>query len=332
VAAPENPQSYPLQVVGVGNAIVDVLALADDALLDRFALAKGSMRLCDEDEAAAIYDAMGPATEKSGGAAANMTVGVASFGGRSGFVGKVRDDQLGAVFAHDIRAAGVDFVSPPSPSGPPTGRCYVLISPDGQRTMNTYLGVAGSLGPDDVPASLVEAAQIVYLEGFLWEQPAAKAAMLRSIAIARSTGAQVAFSLSDSYCVDRNRAEFLDLIRQSVDIVFANADEAMSLFEVDSVDAATESLRPLVSFAAVTRGAGGSVLIAGDRTEAVAAEAVSEVVDTTGAGDLYAAGVLFGLTSGRDLADAGRLGSLAAAECISHIGARPEVPLATLVD
>lgn len=322
-------------VVGLGNAIVDVLwPMEDDGLLDRLGLVKGSMRLCDEDEAGAIYGAMGPATEMSGGAAANTMVGVAAFGGRAAFVGKVRDDQLGAVFAHDIRAAGVEFVAPTSVDGPPTGRCLVLISPDAQRTMNTFLGVAGLLGPEDVPDSLVASAQVTFLEGFLWEEPSAKAAMVRAMEVAHGAGRQVALSLSDSFCVERNRADFVSLLADGrVDIVFGNEGEACSLFSVESFDEAVAAMQHAgVSRAALTRGPQGSVLVASDgRVEEIAAAPVEEVVDTTGAGDQYAAGVLYGITHGLDLRASGRLGSLAAAEIISHVGARPESSLADLL-
>ncbi len=317
-------------VLAFGNAIVDVLAQADQAILDRHGLEKGSMRLCDDTEASALYGDMGPAKEISGGSAANTAVGVASFGGRSAFVGKVRDDQLGEVFAHDIRAAGVAFEASPAVEGPSTGRCLVLITDDAQRTMSTYLGIANQLGPSDVPDDLVASAAVTYLEGYLWEQPEAKEAITRAAAVAHESGRKVAFTLSDSFCVDRNRAEFLSLIESSVDIVFANEAEITSLFETDDFDLALARLRPMVEMAAVTRGAAGSVLARGDRIEVVSAEPVDEVVDTTGAGDLYAAGVLYGLAAGHDLALAGRLGSLAAAEIISHVGARPEASLADL--
>lgn len=317
-------------VLAFGNAIVDVLAQADESLLGRHGLEKGSMRLCDDAEASALYDDMGPAQEISGGSAANTAVGVASFGGRAAFVGKVRDDQLGEVFAHDIQAAGVAFDAPPATDGPSTGRCLVLITDDAQRTMSTYLGIANQLGPLDVPDELVASAAVTYLEGYLWEQPEAKEAIQRAAAVAHEAGRKVAFTLSDAFCVDRNRTEFLSLIESAVDIVFANEGEITSLFETDDFDSALSALRGLVELAAVTRGAAGSVLARGEHVEVVAAEPVDEVVDTTGAGDLYAAGVLFGLARGYDLALAGRLGSLAASEIISHVGARPEVSLADL--
>jgi sugar/nucleoside kinase (ribokinase family) len=320
-------------VVGLGNAIVDVLSpMDDDLLLDRLGLTKGSMRLCDAETAVAIYDAMGPATEVSGGSVANTMAGIASFGGRPAFIGKVRDDELGAVFAHDLRAAGVVFPFRGAPDGLSTGRCLVLISPDAQRTMNTYLGVAGLLAPDDVPETLVSVGQVAFLEGFLWEEPTAKEAMLWAIDIAHGNGRQVALSLSDSFCVERNRADFLGLVEGPVDIVFGNEDEVCALFSVGSFDEAVAAVQGCgLAVAALTRGAKGSVLVAGDRVEEIAAAPVDDVVDTTGAGDLYAAGVLFGLTHGLDLAEAGRLGSLAAAEVISHVGARPERSLRELV-
>lgn len=318
-----------LDVVGIGNAIVDVLSPVADTVLHEHGLVKGSMRLCDTEEAERIYAAMGPGTEKSGGSAANTMAGIASLGGRAAFVGKVRDDQLGKVFGHDIRAAGVEFPSVAAASGPPTGRCLILITPDAERTLNTSLGIAGQLGPQDLPTDVVESARVTYLEGYLWEEPPAKEAFLLAIELTHGARHQVAMTLSDSFCVDRNRADFLELVRGPVDILFANEAELCSLFDTDDFDAALETVRGLVSLAAVTRSAAGSVLVAGDRTEVIPA-APANVVDTTGAGDLYAAGVLYGLTNGLDLAIAGRLGSLAAAEVISHVGARPEVDLAEL--
>ena len=326
------PTEPTLDVLTFGNAIVDVLATAEDADLEAHGLAKGSMRLCDEDEAARIYESMGPAVEISGGSAANTAVGVASFGGRAGFVGKVRDDQLGAVFAHDIRASGVAFDAPPAPSGPPTGRCLVLITPDAQRTMSTFLGTAGLLGPDDVDADTVASARYTFVEGYLWEEGSAKAAILRAAELAHAASRHVAFTTSDSFCVDRNRAEFRDLIRGSVDILFANEAEATSLYETDDFDEVIELVRKDVDLAALTLGPRGSVLVTADRLEEIEAAPVEEVIDTTGAGDLYAAGVLYGLAAGHDLAVTGQLGSIAAGEIISHVGARPEVSLADLAD
>ncbi len=317
-------------MLALGNAIVDVLAAADDALLERYGLAKGAMRLCDQSEADDLYTAMGPAVEISGGAAANTAVGVASFGGRAAFAGRVRDDQLGAVFAHDIRASGVAFSSVPADVGPPTGRCLVLITPDAQRTMSTFLGTAGLFSSADVSDDQVSAAAVTFLEGYLWEEASAKAAMTEAAVVAHRAGRQVAFSLSDSFCVERNRADFADLVSSTVDILFANEAEILALYEEDDIEVCLRRVRNEVTIAAVTLGAAGSVLVSGDRTERIDAVPV-EVVDTTGAGDLYAAGVLFGLASGHDLAVAGRLGAAAAAEVISHVGARPEVALSGLV-
>jgi sugar/nucleoside kinase (ribokinase family) len=323
--------SPTLDVVTFGNAIVDVLATSEETTLERFGLDKGSMRLCTEEEAAAIYDAMGPAVEKSGGSAANTAVGVASLGGTAAFIGKVRDDQLGEVFAHDIRAAGVRFESAPAATGPPTGRCLVLITGDAQRTMNTFLGTAGLLSAADVDERLVASAAVTYVEGYLWEQPPTKEAIRLAADVAHRAGRKVAFSLSDSFCVDRNREEFRALVDSSVDILFGNEDEVRSLYEVDDVHEVIQGIGDHVELAAITLGAKGSILVAGDRVQHVDAAPVDDVMDTTGAGDLYAAGVLFGVARGFDLAEAGRLGSLAAAECIAHIGARPEVSLATLL-
>ena len=326
------PDADALDVLTFGNAIVDVLASAEDADLVSHGLEKGSMRLCDETEADRIYESMGPAVEISGGSAANTAVGVASFGGRAGFVGKVRDDQLGAVFAHDIRASGVAFDCIPASSGPPTGRCLVLITPDAQRTMSTFLGTAGLLGPGDVDEATVASATFTYLEGYLWEEGSAKEAIQRAASFARRAGRRVAFSLSDSFCVDRNREEFRALVRSSVDIVFANEGEITSLYEVDDFDAVIPHVQRDMTLAALTRGPKGSVLVTPDEVVEIPAEPVTEVIDTTGAGDLYAAGVLFGLARGYDLAGAGRLGSIAAAEIISHVGARPEISLADTIE
>jgi sugar/nucleoside kinase (ribokinase family) len=328
---PPSPASDPtLDVLTIGNALVDVLAFADDADLAAHGLEKGSMRLCDEVEAARVYESMGPAVESSGGSAANTAVGVASFGGRAGFVGKVRDDQFGHVFTHDIRASGVQFDGVPADAGPPTGQCLVLITPDAQRTMSTCLGIAGLLGPEDLSEEAVASAQYLFIEGYLWEEPSAKAAIQRAAELAHEAGRQVAFTTSDSFCVERNRVEFLEFIRSSVDVLFANEAEITSLYETDDFDDVLPMVRADVALAALTRGPKGSVLVTADRIEEIDAAPVAEVIDTTGAGDLYAAGVLYGLAAGHDLVVAGQLGSLAAAEIISHVAPRPEVSLAEL--
>jgi sugar/nucleoside kinase (ribokinase family) len=317
-------------VVGIGNAIVDVLAHASDPLLAKLGLAKGAMTLIDTGQAETLYAAMGPGIECSGGSAANSIAGVASLGGRAAFIGKVRDDQLGQVFAHDIRSLGVEFATAPLGHGPATARCLIFITPDAQRTMQTYLGAAVELGPEDIDEATIAAAQVTYLEGYLWDPPRAKEAFLKAAAIAHAHGRKVALSLSDPFCVERHRAEFRDLVAGHVDILFANEHEIMALFEAKSFEDAATALSGQCEIAALTRSAAGSVVLAGERVERIAAAPVAAVLDTTGAGDLYAAGFLHGLTQGRDLAVCGRLGSLCAAEIIGHVGARPEVPLKEL--
>jgi len=318
-------------VVGIGNAIVDIIGRCEEAFLARHGCAKGSMQLVDAAAVAKLYGDMGPAVEISGGSGANTIVGVASFGGKAGFIGKTANDQFGEVFGHDIRTAGVTFKTPPAPKGSePTGRCLVLVTPDGQRTMNTFLGVSPQLGGGEVDADLVASARIVYLEGYLFDRPEAKAAFRQAANIAAKAGRQVALSLSDSFCVDRHRAEFLDLIRSSIDILFANEAEITSLYETKSFDEAARRAAADTKLAALTRSEKGSVILGGGKSIAIPAASVAKVVDTTGAGDLYAAGFLFGIATGRDLETSGRLGSLAAAEIISHIGARPETKLQDL--
>ncbi len=318
-------------VLGIGNAIVDVLARAEDDFLAQQQMHKGGMALIDEARAEQIYDAMGPAVEISGGSAANTIVGVAGFGARAAFIGKVKDDQLGRAFIHDIRAAGVSFETPPAFDGPSTARCYVLVTPDGERTMNTYLGAAQDLHPADVDADAVAAAKITYLEGYLWDPPHAKEAFRKAATIAHDAGRQVALTLSDAFCVGRYRAEFLDLIRTgTVDLVFANETELKSLYEASDFDAAVTALRADAKLAVVTRSEKGCVVVTKQGVEAVPAMPISKVVDATGAGDLFAAGFMFGLAQGRDHRTAARLGVMAAAEVIGHIGARPEVSLKAL--
>jgi sugar/nucleoside kinase (ribokinase family) len=318
-------------VLGIGNAIVDVIARTDDDFLVRQDMRKGTMQLIDEPRAASIYDAMGPAVEVSGGSAANTIVGVASLGGRAAFVGKVKDDELGRVFAHDIRAAGVAFATPPASAGPSTARCYVLVTPDGERTMNTFLGAAQDLHPNDIDPDAVAAAQIVYLEGYLWDPPHAKEAFVKAAKIAHGAERDVALTLSDAFCVDRYRAEFLDLIRSgTVDLVFANERELHSLYETADFDTALNALRNDARLAVVTRSEKGCLVVTREETDVVAADRVERVVDATGAGDLFAAGFLVGLSRGVDYRTAARLGALSAAEVIQHLGARPETSLKDL--
>src|SRR6185369_15800137 len=315
-------------VLGIGNAIVDVIARAEDDFLVAQGMHKGTMALIDEARAQAIYDAMGPATESSGGSAANTIVGVASFGGRAAFVGKVKDDELGQAFAHDIRAAKVAFDTPPASDGPSTARCYIMVTQDGERTMNTYLRAAQDLHPRDIDEAAIAAAAVVYLEGYLWDPPHAKQAFLKASEIAHKAVRRVALTLSDAFCVDRYRAEFLDLIRKgTVDILFANEHELHSLYESADFDSAVKALRGEAKLAVVTRSEKGCVVVSRDAVVAVPAEPVEQVADVTGAGDLFAAGFLAGLARGKDHRTAARLGGLAAAEVIQHIGARPAVSL-----
>ena len=319
-----------LDVVGIGNAIVDVLVHADDAFLDAHGLAKGAMALIDAEQAASLYADMGPGVEVSGGSAANTLAGLAALGGAGAFVGMVCDDQLGQVFAHDIRAAGVAFDTPPAADGPPTARCLIVVTPDAQRTMSTYLGACVELGPGDVDEACVAAARITYLEGYLWDPSGAKEAFRKAHRIAHQNGRRVALSLSDPFCVDRHRDEFLDLVADHIDVLFANEVEITSLYRVDSFDEALQQVRGHCEIAALTRSGKGSVIVAGDEVHVVDAHPVERVVDTTGAGDLFAAGFLHGVTQGWDLARSARLGGLVAAEVIGHIGARPEADLAAL--
>ena len=324
-----------LDVVVLGSAIVDVLATAADDDLDRLGLVKGSMALVDLERAAGVYEAMGPATEMSGGSGANTAVGVAALGGRAGYIGKVADDDMGTVFLHDIRAAGVVLGrSAPVAADPgaelATGRCLVFVTPDGERTMATHLGAASTLGPADVDEDLVARAQVVYLEGYLWDLGPAKAALRRAMEVAHGADALVALSLSDPFCVQRHRPEFLELLRDHVDVLFANEEEAVMLFGTDGFEAAADAAAETGVLAALTRGDAGSVVVTPAGLMAVAAEPVVQVVDTTGAGDLFAAGFLHGLTTGREPADAARLGGICAAEVISHMGARPQADLRQL--
>ncbi len=319
-----------LDVLTVGNALVDVLSLEDDEFVATHDLERGAMTLIDADRAEALYAAMGPGTEASGGSAANTAAGLASFGAMVGFVGRVCDDQLGAVFAHDIRAIGVEFATPPASDGAPTGRCLIVVTPDAQRTLNTFLGAASQLGPEDIDPAVVGESAVTFLEGYLFDQDEAKQAFRHAARLAHDAGNRVALTLSDPFCVERHRADFRNLVEHDIDVLFANEHEICSLYEADDFDDAAEDVRGHCEIAALTRSELGSVLVTADDAHIVAAAPVDHVVDTTGAGDQYAAGFLYGLTHGHDLPTCGRLGAVAAAEVISHLGARPETSLADL--
>lgn len=318
-----------VDVVGVGNAIVDVITQSSDDFVAGQGLEKGSMTLIDETRAHQLYELMGPGIEASGGSAANTVAGVASFGGTAAYIGKVRGDVLGEVFAHDMRASGVSFDVPAASEGPATARCLILVTPDAQRTMNTYLGISSLLEPDDVDSATVERGKILFCEGYLWDVDSAKQSIRKAMDIARAAGRRVAFTASDSFCVERHHAEFLDLVSGPIDILFANTAELTRLYESD-FDAAVDKVRQHVELGCLTMGKEGSLLVTSDEVVEIAAEEIAPVVDTTGAGDQYAAGVLYGLAQGYSLAEAGRLGSLAAAEVISHVGPRPLTPLSQL--
>lgn len=320
-----------LDVIGFGNAIVDVIARADEAFLAANDLAKGSMHLIGPAQADTLYQQMGPGTESSGGSAANTIAGIASLGGRAAFIGKVADDGLGEVFAHDIRALGVGFDTPVLDGGAATARCLVLVTPDGERTMNTFLGAAQELGPDDIDDAVIATAGMIYLEGYLWDPENAKQAFLKASRAAKAAGREVVLTLSDAFCVERYRAEFLDLIRSgTIDLVFANESEARALYETGDTATALDALGGEARSAVITRGAAGATIFeTGSRTD-VAASPVDKVVDLTGAGDLYAAGFLFARARAMSVEQCGRLGALCAAEVISHIGARPQSDLRDL--
>src|SRR5712672_350571 len=323
--------SAKYDVLGIGNAIFDVLVQTDESCHGRHGMTKGGMALIDEARALSIYQDMGPAIEMSGGSAANTIVGVANLGARAAYVGKVRDDQIGGLYTHDIRAAGVAFETMPASDGPATGCSYILVTPDGERTMNTYLGAAQVLMPDDIDAAQVAASEIVYLEGYLWDPKSAKDAFVKASSIAHGAGRQVALTLSDSFCVDRYRGEFLDLMRNgTVDLIFANEAELHSLYQTSDFDTALKQFRSDTKLGVVTRSEKGCVVASKEGITAVPAFPIDKIVDTTGAGDLFAAGFLFGLVRGAGHENAGRLGVLAAAEIIQHIGARPQTSLKEL--
>lgn len=326
------PAAPEFDVVGIGNALVDVIAHADERFIDRHELVKGSMTLVDTDRALHLYRALGTAVEMSGGSAANTMTGVASLGGRAAYIGKVSDDELGAVFGHDLRAVGVQFRPGAPESGVPTGRCIIVVTPDAQRTMNTYLGVSSLLRPDDIDTATVASGAVLYMEGYLYDRPAAKEAFRHAAAVAHEHGRQVSLTLSDSFCVDRHREDFRALVADEVDILFGNADELVSLYQVDSLATALRRVRDDCQLAVVTVGAEGCVVVTPDEVIPTPAVPVEQVLDTTGAGDLFAAGFLYGLTRGNDLHRCATLGAIAAAEVISHVGPRPLVELRTLLE
>ncbi len=317
-------------VVGIGNAIVDIIARCDDAFLSKRNLDKGFMRLIDSEEAAELYEEMGPATERSGGSVANSIAGLAALGANCGFIGRVAADQFGGIFRHDIRSLGVSFDTEPAIDGAPTARCLILVTPDGERTMNTFLGASVDMTSNDINSDMIGAAKFVYLEGYLFDKDAAKSAFREAAKLAKEAGAKVALSLSDPFCVDRHREDFRELVKHGADIVFANEKEITSLYETNTFLEAADAALQDCELAVLTRSEDGSLIVGGGETIEIRAEPVSHVVDATGAGDLYAAGFLFGLSRGMPIADCGRLGSIAAAEAISHIGARPEADLVEL--
>lgn len=323
------PPVPELDVVGIGNALVDVIAHVAEVFIDAQDLTKGAMTLIDTERAMELYAAMGSGVEMSGGSAANTMCGIASFGGQAAYIGKVADDPLGDVFGHDLRAVGVHCTSAKSVLGVPTGRCLIVVTPDGQRTMNTYLGVSSLFGPDDVDDDLVTSGKVLYMEGYLWDRPEAKEAYRKAARLAHGAGAKVALTLSDSFCVDRHRDDFYKLVEDEVDILFANEHELAALYQVDDFDDAVAAVREHCEIAAVTLGKAGSLVVTEGDVVAIDASPVN-VLDTTGAGDLYAAGFLYGLTHDHPLGECGHLGSLAAAEVISHVGARPLASLRRL--
>ena len=320
-----------LDVVGIGNAIVDVLVQTDDAFLTQHSLQKGGMALIDEQQAEALYTASGPGLETSGGSVANTMVGIAQLGGRAGFIGRVKDDQLGGIFSHDIRAVGARFDTPAATTGATTARCLIYVTPDAERTMCTFLGASTQLEPDDLDLSMVSDTKVLYLEGYLWDSPAAKRAFIAAAEACRAANGQVALSLSDGFCVDRHRDSFLDLVNGHVDVLFANEVEIKSLYQTDDFDAALESVRGSCSVIAITRGSQGSVVMSGDQRWDIGIVGLGELIDTTGAGDLYAGGFLHGYTHDLPLEVCGKIGSICAGQVVTQLGPRSKVSLPDLI-
>ncbi|HJN36446.1 MAG: adenosine kinase [Prochlorococcus sp.] len=322
---------YPLDVVGIGNAIVDVLVQTDDAFLQAHDLSKGNMTLVDESQAQQLYNASGPGLETSGGSAANTLAGIAQLGGKAGFIGRVKNDQLGTIFSHDIRSVGARFETPAVSDGPSTARCLILVTPDAQRTMCTYLGASVQLEPEDLDLSMVRETKVLYLEGYLWDSPAAKRAFIAAAQACRDAGGQVALSLSDGFCVDRHRDSFIDLVEQHIDVLFANESEIIALYQSESFEAAVERVKGACQVAALTRSEKGSLVLSGDQRWDIEACKLAPLVDTTGAGDLYAGGFLYGYTQGETLKRCGELGSLCAGQVVTQLGPRSQISLQDLV-
>lgn len=328
---PPHPVPAIYDVCAVGNAIVDVITDCDEAFLESYGITKGAMTLIDETRADFLYKNIGPGIEMSGGSAANTVAGIAALGGRPTYIGKVKDDQLGSIFRHDMRASGVHYPTNPSTTGPSTARCLILVTPDAQRSMNTYLGACVELSSDDIDAQLVANAEITFLEGYLFDKPKAQEAFHVAARIAHEAGRRLSLTLSDTFCVDRHRTGFLELVRDDVDVLIANEFELMALYELPTFEEAMAVARTQCSIVVGTRSEKGAVIMSGDQTHMIEAEYVPNVVDSTGAGDLFAAGLLYGLTHGQDLPTAGRIGAIAAAEVISHYGPRPQRDLKDLV-
>ncbi|MCE7887862.1 MAG: adenosine kinase [Alphaproteobacteria bacterium PRO2] len=327
--------SAKLGVVAVGNALVDVLSQATDNFIaaqkKKHGMEKGAMTLIDEPRAVELYSEMGPGIETSGGSAANTMAGFASFGGKGGFIGKVANDKLGQTFQHDIRAQGVTFTTVPLAIGAPTGRCLILVTPDAQRTMNTFLGASVELNEDDIDEKLVASAQVTYLEGYLFDREQAKRAFVRAADAAHDAGQRVALTLSDPFCVDRHRGDFRKLVENHIDILFANEDEIISLYQTKNFEQAAATVKDKCEIAVLTRSEKGAVVLGRGEQIAVPAAPVAKIVDTTGAGDQFAAGFLYGFTEKMPLEKCAKLGAAAAAEVIGHIGPRPQQRYSELI-
>ncbi|WP_320674309.1 adenosine kinase [Prochlorococcus sp. MIT 1341] len=321
----------PLDVVGIGNAIVDVLVQTTDNFLETHNLIKGSMTLVDEVEAQKLYQESGPGIETSGGSAANTIAGIAILGGKSSFIGRVRDDQLGKIFLHDIRSVGANFETPFSRKGPGTARCLILVTPDAQRTMCTHLGVSVQLEPEDLDLSIIKDSKVVYLEGYLWDNDAAKRAFIAAAKTSQESGGHVALSLSDSFCVHRHRESFLELVNNHIDILFANEDEITSLFKSSNIESAIKELKKCCNIAIVTRGEAGSIVLEGENLYEISAFKIGKLIDTTGAGDLYAGGFLYAYTQGKPLQECGEIGSICAGRIVTQLGSRSQTSLKELL-